>query len=159
MLHSQRHGLPYPAELPGGAAAGGGGSGGGLILTVTATAAGPTARLGAAPTTIVTAPAVTVAAGQKVIVWTAVEYDAASDDGGNDSIQQTIKAGATTYDTCNQTIVDGAPNVNSQTVGRTVELVGLAPGAYAFFVAATDARSALVVTASNASIVVALVSA
>jgi len=157
-MHGQRTWQPYPAELPGGAAAGGGGSSTAtLLVTVTATAAGPIALSNASFTPIVSAPSVAVAAGQKVLIWTTVEYDGGASEAGANTVTQRIRdATPTVYDNPQQDVEPGSPS--HEIVARSIELTGLAAGNYVFTVDGELANGAPTVSAVKASIIVMVVS-
>ena len=90
-----------------------------LLKTVTAITDGPVALNNLTPTTIVTAPVVTIAAGQKVIIWTAVEYDGGSGNGTSNTVTQIIQdATPTTHDTVEQSVFA----VDRENVARVLEL-------------------------------------
>ena len=129
-----------------------------LLKTVTAITDGPVALNNLTPTTIVTAPSVDIAAGQKVIIWTSVEYDGGAGNGTSNTVTQVIQdATPTTLDTVKQSVFAS----DHENVARVLELSSpfdLAPGSYVFSVTGqVSSGGAPAVTASNASIVVMVV--
>jgi hypothetical protein len=159
----QRLWQPYPAELPGGAAAGGGGGGGTQVFLKSDSgfADGPSAGIPAAPTRlslVSEAATVTVTAGQYIIIHTSVEYDAA--DAGSGTITQFVDDQTTAeWDNVTQSLAAG----NHQVVARIFRLgpVGAggqpAAGTYKFSVLASANVGGPTATASQASIVVEVV--
>jgi len=134
-----------------------------LIETVENFVAGPTPPLSnAAFSEMLAAPPVTIAAGQKVIVHTSVEYDATLGNGTAQNVEQQIQdATAFVYDDVTQTCFGSAATGTAKgawIVERTRELVGLAAGTYTFSVWAKKSSAGNpAVDATNASIVVEVV--
>jgi len=114
------------------------------------------------PTVVVAeAASVTVAPGQKVIIWTSVEY-AVTSDGSNQNVTQTItdQTLVPIYDFVIATALQGGSTgeVPSATVvARVVELTGLV-GTFTFQVLAIVSGVTPIAFANNASIVVMVVS-
>lgn len=134
----------------------------GLLATVSATAAGPVTLNNVSFTSIVSAPAVVVAAGQKVIIHTSIEYDGGTGNGTAQLVTQEIQDGAlVVHDTARQSVTSSSAIGGTQSaeiVARTIELSGLTPGSFVFSVLAeTSSALAPIITALNASIVVELV--
>lgn len=163
---SRKHGVGHHSDvsdtLAAIATASGGGSAG-LIATVQNFVAGPVGPLSnSAFTEIVAAPAVTVAAGQKVIVHTSVEYDATLGNGTAQNVEQQIQDQTThVYDDVTQSCFGSAATGTAKgawVVDRTREFVGLSAGSYIFSVWSEKSGAGNpAVSATNASIVVELV--
>jgi hypothetical protein len=125
----------------------------GLVQTTSASAASAPA-LTTIPTVILSAPPVTVSAGQKVVILTSVEYDGTSANGTDQNVTQSIQdTTPTTYDTVLQTVQTGEDRV----VKRVIEVTPAA-GAYTFQIVASKSNAGNpIVTPSNLSMVVMVV--
>jgi hypothetical protein len=150
-----------------------GATGPGLILSANNYATGMIGVSGTSlsPSTIISAPSVAVAVGQKVIITTSIEYDTTTNELlTNLRVTQVIQdANSNIYDSINQTVVQSGSSVSpySQIVTRTIE-VGIGtypwltlPGNFTFQVTAGFigvASSNWHIVAANSSIVVEVVS-
>jgi hypothetical protein len=103
-----------------------------------------------------TAPAVTVGAGQKVIVRASVEYDGTLANGGIRNVTQTITDSTAVVYNSN---VQSVNTDESHVVDQVVEILGLV-GVFTFQVRAVkDSNSNPIITPTNLSMVVMVVSA
>jgi hypothetical protein len=102
-----------------------------------------------------------VGAGQKVIIWTSVEYDATTNGVNAINVVQTIQEGASVFDTATQTTLtppfDGI-TPSAWGLARVIEITPAA-GAHVYTINASQSLLTPQVNAVNLSMVVMVVSA
>ena len=134
------------------------------VVTVSGFSAGPTALSSLGATTIVSATPVAVAAGQKVIVWTSVDYEGGAGNGTAQRVEQQISSNVSGVLDDTHVIIEsgGAVGITPNENGypRVREFSGLAAGLHTFSVLATQGTALNPqVSAADSSIVVMVVSA